>query len=188
MRFEEMYLGWQKGRLSQEEAAQVLGVCSRTFRRQICRYEDDGLEGLNDKRLTQASHRRAPVDDLIRVGIALIAGVVVFILIIGIVTGRLFNIILGCIVGMMAYGVYRFLRKITRPNDSKFQDISNAVAMSKWVYVIPAIAIALIFIALVGIISRCSDTDYFTYSVGDKVGLNKVNIYLTHKKLIKYPY
>lgn len=67
MRFEELYLGWQAGRLSQEEAARVLGVCPRTFRRQIWRYEEDGLEGLNDKRLTQASHRRAPVDEVIRV-------------------------------------------------------------------------------------------------------------------------
>lgn len=67
MRFEEIYEGWQKGRLSQEEAAQVLGVCSRTFRRQICRYEDYGIDGLNDKRLTQASHRRAPVDEVLRV-------------------------------------------------------------------------------------------------------------------------
>jgi len=67
MRFEELYLGWQEGRLSQEEAARVLGVCPRTFRRQIWRYEEDGLEGLNDKRLTQASHRRAPVDEVIRV-------------------------------------------------------------------------------------------------------------------------
>ena len=63
MRFEELYGGWQKGRLSQEEAAQILGVCNRTFRRQICRYEENGLEGLNDRRLTQASHRRAPVDE-----------------------------------------------------------------------------------------------------------------------------
>jgi len=67
MRFEEMYVCWQKGSISQEEAAQVLGVCSRTFRRQICRYEEDGTEGLNDKRLTQASHRRAPVDEVMRV-------------------------------------------------------------------------------------------------------------------------
>jgi len=66
MRFEEMYTGWQKGRLSQEEAAMVLGVCPRTFRRQICRYEESGLEGLSDKRLTQASHRRAPVDEVMR--------------------------------------------------------------------------------------------------------------------------
>jgi len=66
MRFEEMYVDWQKGRLSQEEAAMVLGVCSRTFRRQICRYEENGLDGLSDKRLTQASHRRAPVDEVMR--------------------------------------------------------------------------------------------------------------------------
>lgn len=66
MRFEEMYSGWQEGRFSQEDAARVLGVCSRTFRRQICRYEEDGLEGLSDKRLTQASHRRAPVDEVLK--------------------------------------------------------------------------------------------------------------------------
>ena len=68
MRFEELYYGWHEGKLSQEEAARVLGVCSRTFRRQICRYEEDGLEGLNDKRLTQASHRRAPVDEVMKLG------------------------------------------------------------------------------------------------------------------------
>ena len=66
MRFEELCVDWQKGRLSQEEAARVLGVCSRTFRRQICRYEEDGMEGLNDRRLTQASHRRAPVDEVMK--------------------------------------------------------------------------------------------------------------------------
>src|SRR5208337_2621962 len=68
MRFEEVYEGCQKKRLSQEEAANILGVCSRTFRRQICRYEENGLEGLNDKRLTQVSHRRAPVDEVMSLG------------------------------------------------------------------------------------------------------------------------
>ena len=33
MRFEEAYAGWQGGRLRQEEAARLLGVCERTFRR-----------------------------------------------------------------------------------------------------------------------------------------------------------
>jgi hypothetical protein len=33
MRFEEAYEGWQSGRLTQEEAARLLGVCERTFRR-----------------------------------------------------------------------------------------------------------------------------------------------------------
>ena len=69
MRFEEAYGGWQKGRLSQEEAAEILGVCSRTFRRQINRYKENGLVGLDDKRLTQASHRRAPVDEVMALGV-----------------------------------------------------------------------------------------------------------------------
>jgi transposase len=66
MRFEEAYGGWQERRLTQEEAAQLLGVCERTFRRYIDRYEDDGLSGLIDKRLHQVSHRRAPVDEVMR--------------------------------------------------------------------------------------------------------------------------
>lgn len=66
MRFEEAYGGWQGGRLTQEEAARLLGVCERTFRRYIDRYEDEGLDGLIDKRLNQVSHRRAPVDEVMR--------------------------------------------------------------------------------------------------------------------------
>ena len=64
MRFEEAYGDWTEGRLSQGEAAQLLGVCERTFRRYIDRYEHDGMEGLSDRRLTQASFRRAPVDEV----------------------------------------------------------------------------------------------------------------------------
>jgi len=64
MRFEELYTSWTDGHLTQEQAALALGVCDRTFRRYISRYEEDGLEGLLDKRLTQASHRRAPVDEV----------------------------------------------------------------------------------------------------------------------------
>ncbi|MCX5832972.1 MAG: ISNCY family transposase [Deltaproteobacteria bacterium] len=64
MRFEEIYGGWNDSRLTQEEAARILGVCSRTFRRYIDCYEEEGLKGLQDKRLSQASHRRAPVDEV----------------------------------------------------------------------------------------------------------------------------
>ena len=64
MRFEEAHGGWKRGSLTQEEAAQILGVCDRTFRRYVERYDDGGLEALLDKRLTQASHRRAPVDEV----------------------------------------------------------------------------------------------------------------------------
>ena len=64
MRFEEAYGGWQTGRLTQEEAGRLLGVCERTFRRYIDRYEEEGLQGLIDKRLEQVSHRGAPVDEV----------------------------------------------------------------------------------------------------------------------------
>jgi transposase len=64
MRFEEAYSGWRQHRLTQEDAAMILGVSDRTFRRYVERYEEQGLEGLADKRLTQASHRRAAVDEV----------------------------------------------------------------------------------------------------------------------------
>ena len=64
MRFKEAYEGWNRGRLTQEEAAMLLGVCDRTFRRYLIRYEDEGMEGLADRRLGQVSHRCAPVDEV----------------------------------------------------------------------------------------------------------------------------
>lgn len=64
MRFEEAYEGWTENRLTQAEATRLLGVCPRTFRRYISRYEEDSLDGLIDKRLAQVSHRRAPVDEV----------------------------------------------------------------------------------------------------------------------------
>ncbi len=67
MQFEQAYGGWQQGRLTQEEAARLLGVSERTFRRYIDRYEEAGLEGLIDKRLTQVSSRCAPVDEVMAV-------------------------------------------------------------------------------------------------------------------------
>lgn len=66
MRFEEAYRGWQEGRLTQEEAGRLLGVCERSFRRYGSRYDDGGLEALLDKRLSQVSHRRAPVDEVLK--------------------------------------------------------------------------------------------------------------------------
>jgi len=76
MRFEEIYEKWTIKRLSQEEAAQLLGVCDRTFRRYIDRYDDEGLEGLEglegeglmDQRLNEVSHRKALVDEVLTHG------------------------------------------------------------------------------------------------------------------------
>ena len=66
MRFEEAIGGWTEKRLSQEDAARMLGVCARTFRRYVDRYEESGLDGLVDKRLAQVSARRAPTDEVLR--------------------------------------------------------------------------------------------------------------------------
>jgi len=67
VRFEEAHEGWNEGRLTQEEAARLLGICERSFRRYLHRYEDAGLEGLIDRRLSQISQRRAPVDEVMAV-------------------------------------------------------------------------------------------------------------------------
>ncbi len=66
MRFEEAYGGWEERRLTQEEAACLLGVCARTFRRYVDRYEEDGLDGLLDKRMSEVSARRAPTDEVLK--------------------------------------------------------------------------------------------------------------------------
>src|SRR5271155_3341862 len=65
MRFEEAYNGWTKNRFTQEEAARLLGVTERTFRRYLLKYEEEGLSGLIDRRLDQISYRCAPVDEVI---------------------------------------------------------------------------------------------------------------------------
>jgi hypothetical protein len=69
MRFQEAYEGWSGGRLTQAEAALLLGQCERSFRRHVEHYKADGLDGLLDKRLSQISKRRASqaeVDGLVR--------------------------------------------------------------------------------------------------------------------------
>ncbi len=65
MRFKEAYEGYQCKRLTQSEAATLLGVCDRSFRRYMQRYDESGMEGLLDRRLNEPSHRLAPVDEVI---------------------------------------------------------------------------------------------------------------------------
>jgi len=66
MRFQEAYEGWHGGALTQSEAACLLGVCERSFRRYLTRYEEAGMPGLLDLRLEQVSQRRAPVDEVLQ--------------------------------------------------------------------------------------------------------------------------
>ena len=51
MKFEEIYERTTARRLSQHEAASILGVSERTFRRWRDRFEASGAEGLYDRRL-----------------------------------------------------------------------------------------------------------------------------------------
>ena len=67
MKFEEVYGRTLRGELSQAEAAEVLGMSERTFRRWRDRFEADGADGLYDRRLGRVSARRAPVDEVARV-------------------------------------------------------------------------------------------------------------------------
>lgn len=60
MRFREAFAEWKAGRLTQQEAARLLGVCERSFRRYCSRYDLGGLAGLKDGRLGRPSHLRAP--------------------------------------------------------------------------------------------------------------------------------
>ena len=61
-RYVEALERYRGGRLSCLEAAEVLGISERHFRRLRDRYEADGAEGLIDRRRGRASGRRAPVD------------------------------------------------------------------------------------------------------------------------------
>lgn len=63
-RFVEAYEGYEGKRLTEEEAARILGVTARHFRRMRGRYEEEGLEGLIDRRLGKASARRVGADKI----------------------------------------------------------------------------------------------------------------------------
>ena len=51
---------WEAGSLSQMEAAEVLGMSERTFRRWVERFEEAGEAGLVDRRLGRRSGRAVP--------------------------------------------------------------------------------------------------------------------------------
>jgi len=64
LKFEELLKRWHHGELSGAEAGEFLGCSERQFRRYRRRYEEDGMEGLIDRRLGKASARRIAVDDV----------------------------------------------------------------------------------------------------------------------------
>jgi hypothetical protein len=62
LKFMDVFGRWDAAELSQLEAAGLLGVGERTFRRWCRRYEDEGVAGLLDRRIGKASGKRVPVD------------------------------------------------------------------------------------------------------------------------------
>ena len=64
MRFAEVVGRLYDGRLSCEEAADLLGMSVSSFYRWRRRFEAEGIEGLADGRLGKASGRRAGVEEV----------------------------------------------------------------------------------------------------------------------------
>jgi transposase len=69
LRFEEALERYRKRRLTADEAGEVLGMSGRNFRRMVVRYDEEGVEGLRDRRLGRPSPRRAPAGELTRMQI-----------------------------------------------------------------------------------------------------------------------
>src|SRR5436190_24376223 len=66
MRFEGLLERHERGELSQGEAAEMLGVSERTFRRWRDRLRDEGPQGLRDRRIGKPSSRRAAAAEILR--------------------------------------------------------------------------------------------------------------------------
>jgi transposase len=60
LKFQSVFDRWECSELSQLEAAELLGVGERTFRRWCGRYRDAGEAGLQDRRLGQEAFNRVP--------------------------------------------------------------------------------------------------------------------------------
>ncbi len=62
-KFRDVLSRWEAGELSMMEAGELLGMSERQFRRYRGRYEEDGAEGLVDRRLGKPSPKRVPAAD-----------------------------------------------------------------------------------------------------------------------------
>src|SRR5487761_1410405 len=67
MRFRSVLDRCEASELSKLDAAELLGVDERTFRRWCQRYREEGEAGLVDRRLGKPSSRQVPVDEALRV-------------------------------------------------------------------------------------------------------------------------
>jgi len=62
IKFRSVLDRYEASEFNQMEAAELLGVSERTFRRWCLRYEEAGEAGLLDRRLGRASGKRVPID------------------------------------------------------------------------------------------------------------------------------
>jgi transposase len=62
-KFRDVLSRWESGDLSMMDAGEVLGMSERQFRRYRDRYEEEGLEGLVDRRFGKPSPKRVPGKD-----------------------------------------------------------------------------------------------------------------------------
>src|SRR5260221_7789594 len=65
MRFEALLDRHERGELNQEEAAEMLGISERTFRRWRDRLREEGPGGLIDRRIGKPSSRRAATEEIL---------------------------------------------------------------------------------------------------------------------------
>ena len=63
-KFRDVLSRWETRSLSALEAAEILGCSERQFRRYRVRYEEEGLDGLIDRRLGKASAKGVPADQI----------------------------------------------------------------------------------------------------------------------------
>jgi len=63
-KFRDVLSRWESGQLSMLEAGELLGMSERQFRRYRDRYEEEGMDGLRDRRLGKASPKRVPSADV----------------------------------------------------------------------------------------------------------------------------
>jgi transposase len=62
-KFRDVFGRWEAGALSMTEAGELLGMSERQFRRYRDRFEEDGFEGLVDRRLGKPSPKRVPASE-----------------------------------------------------------------------------------------------------------------------------
>ena len=67
IRFQSVLERYEADELNQIEAAEMLGVSERTFRRWCRRFEEEGETGLSDRRLGRPSGKRVPADDEVEI-------------------------------------------------------------------------------------------------------------------------